>query len=198
MSIERVAKQIEFIREIDELKHVLRQSYLMNGSRRENDAEHTWHIAVMALLLKEHAIDDQLDLKRVVHMLLIHDLVEIDAGDTFAYDVKGYEDKWDREVAAAKRIFGLLPDEQASEWMNLWLEFEEGLTNEAKYAAAMDRLHPVLHNFYTEGKAWRAHQVSVSAVKARVAVIAEASPVLADYAASLLEQAVEKGYLLPE
>lgn len=197
MNLERVAKQIEFIREIDDLKHVLRQSYLMNGSRRENDAEHTWHIAVMAFLLKEHALDDALDLKKVVHMLLIHDLVEIDAGDTFAYDVKGYEDKWDREVAAAKRIFGLLPDDQGSEWMNLWLEFEEGLTNEAKYAAAMDRLHPVLHNFYTEGKAWKAHHVSASAVKVRIAVIAEASPVLGEYATSLVEQAVEKGYLLP-
>ncbi|UKS29725.1 HD domain-containing protein [Paenibacillus sp. HWE-109] len=197
MDTERVRQQIEFIREIDGLKHVLRQSYLMNGSRRENDAEHTWHIAVMGLLLKEHAIDQNLNLKKVVHMLLIHDLVEIDAGDTFAYDVKGYEDKWDREVAAAKRIFGLLPTDQQTEWMDLWLEFEEGQTTEAKYAAAMDRLHPVLHNFYTEGIAWKAHKVSVGAVKKRVAVVAEAAPALGQFVANLLEEAVEKGYLLP-
>ncbi|NBC72562.1 HD domain-containing protein [Paenibacillus sacheonensis] len=197
MEAERIRQQIQFIREIDELKHVLRQSYLMNGSRRENDAEHTWHIAVMALLLQEHAADQTLDVKKVVHLLLIHDLVEIDTGDTFAYDTKGYEDKWERELAAAKRIFGLLPADQREAWMALWIEFEEGQTAEARYAAAIDRLHPVLHNFYTEGKAWKAHHVSVAAVKKRMAVIAEAAPALGRFVDELLEEAVAKGYLLP-
>ncbi|OCT13343.1 phosphohydrolase [Paenibacillus pectinilyticus] len=197
MTIDRIRQQIQFIREIDELKHVLRQSYLMNGSRRENDAEHTWHIAVMGILLLEHAVERNLDVKKIVHMLLIHDLVEIDAGDTFAYDVKGNEDKWERELAAAKRIYGILPADQQKEWMDLWLEFEEGHTAEAKYAAAIDRLHPVLHNFYTEGKAWKANQVAVASVQKRVAIIAEAAPILGEYVAALLEEAVEKGYLLP-
>ncbi|MBD7967144.1 HD domain-containing protein [Paenibacillus gallinarum] len=193
---EKIRQQIEFIREIDKLKHVLRRSYLMNQERRENDAEHSWHIAVMALLLKEHSHED-LDMTKVLHLLLIHDLVEIDAGDTFAYDVKGYEDKWERELAAAKRIYGLLPAEQKEEWMNLWLEFEEGLTKEAQYAAAMDRLQPVLHNFYTEGKAWRANQVSAVSVRKRLAVLKEVSPALDTYANELIDEAVEKGYLLP-
>ncbi|WP_160036492.1 HD domain-containing protein [Paenibacillus sp. An7] len=193
---EKIRQQIEFIREIDKLKHVFRQSYLMNQERHENDAEHSWHIAVMALLLKEHS-DEDLDMTKVLHLLLIHDLVEIDAGDTFAYDVKGYEDKWERELAAAKRIYGLLPAEQKEEWMNLWLEFEEGLTKEAQYAAAMDRLQPVLHNFYTEGKAWRANQVSAVSVRKRLAVLKEVSPALDTYANKLIDEAVEKGYLLP-
>lgn len=194
---ERIRQQLEFIREIDNLKHVLRQSYLMNQERRENDAEHSWHIAVMALLLKEHGIHQNLDMTKVLHLLLIHDLVEIDAGDTFAYDVKGYEDKWERELAAAKRIYGLLPAEQKEEWMNLWLEFEEGLTKEAQYAAAMDRLQPVLHNFYTQGKAWRANQVSAVSVRKRLAVLKEVSPALETFANELINEAVEKGYLLP-
>ncbi|NBD24572.1 HD domain-containing protein [Paenibacillus glycinis] len=197
MDTDRIGKQIAFVREIDGLKHVLRQSYLMNGSRRENDAEHTWHIAVMALLLQEHAAESALDIGKVVHMLLIHDVVEIDAGDTFAYDVQGHADKWERETAAAKRIFGLLPADQQAAWTDLWLEFEAGRTPEARYAAAMDRLHPVLHNFYTEGKAWRAHGVRVDAVRKRLAVVAEAAPALGPFVAGLLEEAVEKGYLLP-
>ncbi|MFC4812320.1 HD domain-containing protein [Paenibacillus sp. GCM10023250] len=197
LGTERIAKQIAFIREIDALKHVLRQAYLMNGERRENDAEHTWHIAVMALLLQEHAADAELDLKKTVHMLLVHDLVEIDAGDTFAYDVQGHADKLERETAAAKRIFGLLPEDQRDAWMALWLEFEEGRTPEAKYALAMDRLHPVLHNFYTEGKAWRAHGVRADAVRKRMAVVAEAAPALGGFVRGLLEEAVAKGYLLP-
>ena len=193
---EKIRQQIEFIREIDKLKHVFRQSYLMNQERHENDAEHSWHIAVMALLLKEHS-DEDLDMTKVLHLLLIHDLVEIDAGDTFAYDVKGYEDKWERELAAAKRIYGLLPAEQKEEWMNLWLEFEEGLTKEAQYAAAMDRLQPVLHNFYTEGKAWRANQVSAVSVRKRLAVLKEVCPALDTFANELIDEAVVKGYLLP-
>ena len=197
MDTDRIKKQIAFVREIDGLKHVLRQSYLMNGSRRENDAEHTWHIAVMALLLQEHAAEPDLAIGKVVHMLLIHDVVEIDAGDTFAYDVQGHADKWERETAAAKRIFGLLPADQQTTWTDLWLEFEEGRTPEARYAAAMDRLHPVLHNFYTEGKAWRAHGVRVDAVRKRLAVVAEAAPALGPFVAGLLEEAVAKGYLLP-
>lgn len=194
---ERIQQQIEFVREIDRLKQIMRRSYLMDASRHENDAEHSWHIAVMALLLEEHAAHQDLNMTKVLHLLLIHDLVEIDAGDTFAYDAVGYEDKWDRELAAAKRIYSILPPDQQEEWMSLWLEFEEGATKEAKYAVAMDRLQPVLHNFYTEGKAWRENQVSASSVRKRLLILNEVSPSLATYASDLIDTAVEKGYLLP-
>lgn len=192
----RLIKQMAFIREIDQLKNVYRQSYLMDGSRHENDAEHTWHITMMAVILEEHLQNDHVDLFRVIKMLLIHDLVEIDAGDTFAYDTAGYVGKFDREKLAAERLFGLLPDDQFEELLALWMEFEEGQTAEAQYALAMDRLQPLMHNYYTEGKAWQQHKVTSDRVLARIAGMKETVPALYDFARELIEDAVAKGYLL--
>lgn len=194
---ERFLRQLDFIREVDKLKHIVRRSYITDGSRRENDAEHTWHIALMATVLEEHVVGEQSDLLHVLRMLLIHDLVEIDAGDTFAYDVQGNMDKFDRERAAAERIFGILPDDQGEEMMNLWLEFENGSTTEAKFAAAVDRLQPILHNYATEGKAWLEHGVTSTQVLARIDAITLSVPEIGSWAKELIADAVQKGYLLP-
>lgn len=194
-SISRLQQQIEYIREIDKLKHVLRQSFVMDASRQENDAEHTWHLAVMAVLLEEYAQEPLSDMTRILKMLLIHDIVEIDAGDTFAYDTVGHLDKREREEKAADRIFGLLPQDQKDEMIALWLEFETGNTAEARYAAAIDRIQPLLHNYYTEGVAWRKHGVKSSQVLARMSKIQDVVPELYDYTVGLIHDAVAKGYL---
>lgn len=192
----RLQQQIEYIREIDKLKHVLRQSFVMDASRQENDAEHTWHLAVMAVLLKEYAKEPLSDMTRILKMLLIHDIVEIDAGDTFAYDTAGHQDKREREERAANRIFGLLPQDQKDEMMALWLEFEDGSSAEARYAAAIDRIQPLLHNYYTEGVAWRKHGVKSSQVLARMSSIQEVVPELYEYVVELIHDAAAKGYLM--
>lgn len=193
----RLAQQIEFIVEIDQLKRVLRRTYLIDTSRRENDAEHSWHLGLMAILLVEHAASPQLDLLRVLKMVLVHDLVEIDAGDTFAYDDVGAMDKAAREAAAAARIFGLLPADQAAELRALWDEFEARQTPEAKYAAALDRFQPMLHNYRTQGKAWQEHGITADQVLARNRHMAEGAPALWDYARRFVADAVAKGYLRP-
>jgi putative hydrolase of HD superfamily len=196
--VDRLKRQIGFIVELDKLKTILRQSWLADGSRRENSAEHSWHIAAMALVLAEHAnADMDLDLARVVKLLLIHDVVEIDAGDVLVYDIAGNADKAERERRAAERIYGMLPEDQAAELRALWEEFETGETDEARFAAALDRLMPLLHNFLTEGRAWRQHGITADQVLARNAGIAAGSTVLWDYARELIEEAVERGYLLP-
>ncbi|WP_199909989.1 HD domain-containing protein [Paenibacillus sp. CAA11] len=191
----RLEQQLNFIREIDRLKGILRQTILMDKSRRENDAEHSWHIAMMAVLLNEYAEVRSLDLLKVLRMLLIHDIVEIDAGDTFAYDAAGHLDKFEREERAAKRIFGLLPKDQADELLSLWMEFEGGDTAEAGYARAMDRIQPLLHNYYTEGEAWRKHGVARNQVLARVAELQYTVPPLYSFVTELIDDAVVKGYL---
>ncbi|MED5015788.1 HD domain-containing protein [Paenibacillus chibensis] len=193
----RLSSQLEFIREVDRLKTIFRQTYLMDASRHENDAEHSWHITLMAWLLEEHAAQGHVDILRVMKMLLIHDLVEIDAGDTFAYDIKGQEGKFEREREGATRIFGLLPAEQSGELMELWLEFEQGETPEARYAAAMDRIQPLLHNYFTQGKAWREHGVTLGRVQGRIRILEADLPEVHALVTELLEDAVEKGYLLP-
>lgn len=195
---DRLSQQIAFIAEIDQLKSVLRQSLIMDGSRRENTAEHSWHIAVFAMMMHETAEEPRPDLNRVIRMLLIHDIVEVDAGDTFAYDALGYEDKEARERAAAKRLFGMLPSDQADEWMNLWLEFEAGSSPEAQYANAMDRLLPLLHNYYTGGVSWQRYGIVRSQVERRIAPVKAATPKLWQFAMLLLDRAVEKGILLDD
>ena len=192
---DRLARQIEFILEIDKLKQVLRQTSLADGSRRENDAEHSWHLAVMAVLLAEYAAGPQIDLARVIRMLLVHDLVEIDAGDTFHYDEAGNRDKPQREQAAADRLFGLLPADQGAELRGLWEEFEARRTPEARYAAALDRLQPNLLNLRTEGKLWREHGITSRQVIARNRHMAEGAPELWRYAESRIREAVAKGHL---
>jgi putative hydrolase of HD superfamily len=196
MNHDRLVSQMQFILEIDRLKTVLRQTLLMDSSRQENSAEHTWHLAVMAVLLAEYA-NSPIDLRRVLTMLLIHDIIEIDAGDTFAYDDKGNLDKHERETLAAERLFGLLPTDQATELRAAWDEFEEQVTPEARFANAMDRLQPLLHNYHTGGAAWRKHGVTADRVMVRAGQVAQGSEELFEYARALVEDAVSKGYLAP-
>jgi len=191
----RLQKQIQFILEIDKSKKIVRQTLLTDRSRKENDAEHSWHIALMAVLLSEYAQKDGVDLFHVVTMLLVHDLVEIDAGDTFCYDREGNVDKYQREVKAADRIFNILPADQARYFRSLWDEFEERKTPEARFAAAMDRLQPLLHNYNTRGGTWKEHDVIKDQVVKRNSPIRYGSSTLWDYASRLIDDAVDKGYL---
>jgi putative hydrolases of HD superfamily len=192
---ERLRRQIGFVREIDRLKSIFRQTLLMDGSRYENDAEHSCHVSVMAVLLSEYAVDGHMDVLTVIKMLLIHDLVEIHAGDTFCYDEKAAADQPQREKEAAARIFGLLPPGQGDEFKRLWETFEARETVEARFAAALDRLQPILHNFSTRGAAWKRHGVTVDQVMKRNRHIADGSPELWEFAQDLIREAVEKGYL---
>lgn len=195
MEQDRLARQMAFVAEIDRMKTILRQTWLLDSSRRENDAEHSWHIAVMALVLAEHA-ERPVDIGRVIRMMLVHDLVEIDAGDTFIYDDAGHADKEARERAAADRIFGLLPPGQGADLRALWDEFEARDTDDARFAAALDRLQPLFHNCMTEGKAWRQHGVTADRVrKLNRERIEAASPALWRYASRLIDEAVAKGHL---
>lgn len=194
---DRLAAQIRFLTEIDRLKSVMRQTWLLDGSRLENDAEHSWHLAVMALLLGEYAAEPEVDMARVARMLLVHDLVEIDAGDTYLYDEAANADKAERELRAADRIFALLPADQGEALRALWEEYEAGETPEARFAAALDRLQPLIHNVLTEGRAWRHHGIHAGQVLGRVCSIADGSPALWAYAQSLIREAVERGYLAP-
>lgn len=191
----RLLQQIEFIIEIDKMKSIFRQTKLAEGTRYENDAEHTWHLTVMAIILLEHANDRKLDLLKVINMLLIHDIVEIDAGDTFAYDVEGNKSKREREEKAANRIFGLLPEEQREQCLALWYEFEEMATSEAQYAAALDRLQPMLLNFFNKGETWREHGITSDRVIARNKHIENGSEQLWELAKGLVDKAVKRGYL---
>lgn len=194
---DRLTAQIAFILEIDKLKTILRQNVpITEPHRRENDAEHSWHLAMMALTLAEHA-DEPVDVARVMKMLLIHDIVEIDAGDTFIYDDAAHDDKDEREQAAATRLFGLLPEDQGRELRLLWEEFEARETADARFAGALDRLQPVLLNVATQGRKWRENGVTADKVLARNSRIGDASTPLWDYARTLIEGAVRDGYLPP-
>jgi putative hydrolase of HD superfamily len=194
---DRLKKQIEFIIEIDKLKKVYRQSYITGGEKAENDAEHSWHLALMGILLQEYARPGEggPDLLRVLKMVLIHDLVEIDAGDTYCYDEEAAKDKRLREEKAAGRLFNLLPADQADEFCSLWDEFEERMTPEALFAAALDRLQPVLLNYYTEGRSWQEHGITAEQVLERNKLIREGAPALWVYVQEIISRAVEKGYL---
>ncbi|MGJ3238717.1 MAG: HD domain-containing protein [Anaerolineae bacterium] len=194
----RLDQQIAFLKEMDKLKRVIRQTHLVDGSRKENTAEHSWHIMIAAVTLAEYA-DEALDLLQVMKLLLVHDIVEIDAGDTFAFDEVNYEDKPEREQRAAERLFGLLPDDQREAFIALWHEFEAMNTNEARFANAIDRLMPFLHNMWTDGAAsWKAHQPRFEQVYQRnVGGVGSSSAVLWDYAQSLLQRAVDDGWLSP-
>jgi len=194
MTDTRLTQQIAFVMEIDKLKTILRQTSLMDESRRENSAEHSWHLAVMALMLGEYA-EPGTDLTHVVKMVLVHDIVEIDAGDTFAYDAQGYTDKNEREERAAARIFGLLPDEQQDELLALWHEFEAIETPEARFANALDRLEPLLGNYVTGGGSWKKAGVTLAKVQKRMEPIGNVSAALGAYVQQILSDSVAKGYL---
>ena len=192
---ERLQQQIAFIMELDKLKQISRQTFLLDGSRTENDAEHSWQIAVMALLLAEYAAQKKLDIFRVVQMLLLHDVVEIDAGDTYLYDEQAAKDKAAREARAADRLFRILPADQAREFRELWEEFEARATPEAQFAAALDRLQPLLHNYVTHGKSWQMHGVTSAHVeRQQEQAIRPGAPALWEYAESLIRESEAKGY----
>ncbi len=194
MNTERLHQQIAFILEIDKLKSVLRQTYLIDDPRHENSAEHSWHLAMMAMLLAEHA-NIEVNLLRVLQMLLVHDIVEIDAGDTYCYDSAGNDDKAEREQRAAHRIFGLLPDDQQGEMQDLWQEFEARETPEAKFAAALDRLMPILHNYHTQGRSWIEHGITSAQVRERNRHAEEGSAALWQHVEALIADAVGQGHL---
>ncbi len=195
MQSSRLAQQIQFIVEIDKLKSVLRQTLLTDGSRQENSAEHSWHLAMMAIVLAEYASSSDVDVLHVLKMLLVHDLVEIDAGDTFCYDMQGYNTKAVREAEAATRLFGLLPEEQGAELRAIWEEFETQESAAARFAAALDRLQPLLHNQQTRGGTWRIHGITHDQVLRRVYPIKAGAPALWPFVQQVLEECVAAGYL---
>jgi putative hydrolase of HD superfamily len=187
---------MDFIVEVDKLRGIYRASRIMHEpERRENDAEHSWHIALMAMILSEYANEPDIDLLTVIKMLLIHDIVEIDAGDTFVYDEQAKLTQAEREERAAARLFGLLPEDQRTELYRLWKEFEEKQTPEARFAAAIDRLQPLLANVNTEGASWKEHGVTNDRVLAVNGRIEQGSEALWQYARRLIDHAVEHGYL---
>lgn len=163
---ERIEKQFEFLKEIDKEKNIFRQTYLADGMRKENDAEHAWHMALFVMVLSEYANED-IDVLKTMKIVLIHDLIEIYAGDTYAYDSKGNESKRGRELAAADRLFNILPEDQAEEFRALWDEFEENITPEARFANTMDKIQPLMLNNASEGRSWEEHGVHASQVYGR-------------------------------
>ena len=197
MERERFEKQIAFILEADKEKNILRQTHLSGHGRQENDAEHAWHMAMMIYLLKEYA-NAPIDLAKTMMMALIHDIVEIDAGDTYAYDAAGMETQAERERLAAERIFGLLPDDQRDELRALFEEFEKGETAEAKFVKAMDNFQPLLLNDYNDGGDWRAHGVCKTQVTGRQQRTKPGSQEIWEYTKTLIEKNVQKGNIKDE
>lgn len=194
----RLEKQFDFIKEIDKEKGIIRQNYITAADRRETDSDHAWHLAMMTILLGEYS-NQPIDILRTVTMVLIHDIVEIDAGDTYAYDEKSKIDQHEREQLAADRIFGLLPDDQAAKLRAIWKEFEARETPEAKFARTMDHLQPLMLNDATNGRAWREHGVMLSQILKRNADTGEVSKELWDYAkANFIEPNVEKGNIIDD
>lgn len=191
----RLEKQMEFIIEIDKLKNVIRQNYIADGTRKESDTDHSWHLAMMCFLLEEHS-NKEIDLLKTIKMVLIHDIVEIDAGDTYAYDKNGEGDKRERELLAAERIFNILPEDQAKKMRILWDEFEEGETAEAKFANTLDKVQPAILNNKSGGKSWLEHGVEYSQVLERNKNTAEGSQVLWDYIEDILDENVENGKII--
>jgi putative hydrolase of HD superfamily len=194
MDTARLAKQIEFIIEVDKLKNIYRRSYITNGERKENDAEHSWHIALMALLLFEYS-DKKVDRLKVVKMLLIHDLVEIYTGDIMVYDLEQRKKQVEKEKAAAEKLFSMLPPDQKDEYVSLWMEFEENKSEESRFARALDRLQPMLLNYATQGKTWNEAGILSSDVLKVNKIINNGSGILWHYAKNLVKNAVEKKYL---
>ncbi len=192
-----LSASLRFLREADKLKAVVRQSRLsFDPERRENDAEHSWHLALMAVVLAEQAAGPGIDLLQVLRMVLVHDIVEIDAGDTFLYDEKAASSQAEREAAAAQRLFGLLEEPRQSELKGAWEEFEARATPEARFARALDRMQPILQNLYTDGVSWRAHGVTAAQVRERNrAIVLEGAPALWPHLEALIDEAVRRGFL---
>lgn len=194
MLTENLLKQVAFIKEIDKLKYIQRKTKLFNSDRHENDAEHSWHLAMMTIVLAEHS-DKPIDVLKVVKMVLIHDIVEIDAGDTFIYDTVKNHTNTDEELLAAQRIFGLLPEEQAKEFIAIWQEFEDGKTDEAKFAKTMDRFEPLLQNTSNNGGTWTEFDVPYQKVFDKKVAIKDGSKTIWNYTENLINESVAKGIL---
>ncbi len=194
MQLNQLLKQIEFIKEIDKLKYIQRKTKLFNSDRNENDAEHSWHLAMMVLILAEHS-NAPIDIPKVLKMVLIHDIVEIDAGDTFLYDTTKNHVNTEEELIAAHRIFGILPENQAQEFISIWQEFEEGKSNEAKFAKTMDRLEPILQNMSNKGGTWAEFNVSYDTVIEKTKGMVKGSTTIWEYTENQLHEAVDKGIL---
>ncbi|MCY9804915.1 HD domain-containing protein [Vibrio scophthalmi] len=193
--MQRLEQQLNLIIELDQLKSVLRRTRVKSADGRlENSAEHSWHVALMAVLMQEHA-NQPVDISKVMKMLLLHDIVEIDAGDTFVYDVAASAQQEEKERAAAERLFGLLPSDQATELKNIWLEFERAQTAEAKYAKALDRIIPMLLNYHNGGQSWQEHNVTKQQALTVNRRIEDGSSTLWHKAQQLIEEASEKGWL---
>jgi len=195
---DRFQKQLDFIREIDKEKQIFRQSYVSDATRKENDAEHAWHMAIMAFLFSEYA-NEKIDVLRTIRMILIHDVVEIDAGDTYAYDEVGKKSQREREEKAAKRLFGMLPEDQAKDLLALWEEFEAGDTSEARFARALDNFQPMMLNDATNGIAWEEHGVAVSKILKRNERTPRGSVELWEYAReNFIEKNVSLGHIIDD
>ena len=194
---ERLGQQIRFILEVDKVKNIFRQTYLADGQRKENDAEHSWHLALSAVLLKEHMKED-VDLTKVMIMVLIHDLVEVDAGDTYAYDTAGNATKRQREEAAADRIFGILPEDQGKMLRQLWEEFEAYETPEARFAHVMDNFQPMTLNDDNGGGDWKRHQVKKSQILKRNEKTSSGSREIWSCMEEMIQENIEKGNIIDE
>ncbi len=194
MQPENLLKQIEFIKEIDKIKYIQRRTKLFNSDRRENDAEHSWHLAMMALVMAEYS-NEPIDVLKVIKMVLIHDIVEIDSGDIFIYDTEKDHDNTEEELKAANRIFGILPKEQAKELIALWTEFEMGETSEAKFAKSIDRLEPLLQNASNGGGTWQEYDVPYSMVIEKKQGIQDGSKALWGFAKELIDTSADRGVL---
>ena len=195
--MERLEKQMEFILVVDKVKKIVRQTYLSDASRKENDAEHSWHLALMAVLLKEYS-NEEVDLAKVIPMVLIHDLVEIDAGDTYAYDEAGAKTKRERETKAADRIFGLLPSNQGTWLRELWEEFEAYETAEAKFAHVLDNAQPLLLNDASNGRSWAEHGVHKSQIYKRNEHTSEGSREIWEYMKKLVDKQIQLGHVIDD
>lgn len=191
---DRLKRQIDFMLELDKMKNLYRQTYVLHENRKENDAEHSWHLAVLAFLLAEHS-NEKVDVAHVMKMVLLHDVVEIDAGDTYCYDAEANKSKAEREERAARRIFGLLPDDQQEEYYRLWREFEDCQTPEARFAAVLDRIQPLLLNYTKGGISWQEHGVHKEQVLERNLPYFDASGELAELIRGVVNDAAEKGWL---
>jgi len=197
MSFERLKKQLHFLIEADKLKNIYRRTYLICDTERlENDAEHSWHLTLIAIILLEYATKRKdINQFHVLKMLIIHDMVEIDAGDTYCYDQVALQDKGEREIKAANRLFSILPEDQQEHFLCLWKEFEEQETIEAKYAAAIDRIQPLLLIYFTQGRTWIDHGIDLEQELKRNELLKEITPALWDYAKEIIHDAAQKGYL---
>lgn len=192
--MKNLKRDIDFIIELDKLKKIKRKTKLIGTNIEEDDAQHSWHISIMALILEEYA-DEDLDILKVLEMLLIHDLVEIYAGDTFAYDEEGHKDKEERELKAANKLYSLLGEKKGDKFKSLWLEFEEGKSKEAVFAIAMDRLQPILLNYHNSGGTWKEYGIKKEQILKRVKPVMDTSKELGKFINELLDTAVIEGKL---